>query len=51
MANLYVNRIKREAGRVDAFTIDNVPNLWKYEVLEKLNKLNLDGYGQPLSTK
>lgn len=48
MVNLYVNRIIREAGQPDAFTISNVPHLWNTNTLIELNKRGFDGQGHPL---
>ena len=48
MVNLYANRIGREAGKEDAFTIDNVPGLWNANTLAELKRRGYDGYGQPL---
>lgn len=51
MATLYANRIIREAGTEGAFTIDNVPDLWKQGTLDKLSEKGYDGYGNRLVTE
>lgn len=43
MAKLYVEFIKKGDK-----TIDNVPSLWKAQVLSLLATEGLDGYGNPL---
>ncbi len=48
MVNLYCNRIIREAGQPNAFTIDNVPHLWNANTLIELKKRGYDGQGYPL---
>lgn len=48
MVNLYCNRIIREAGQPNAFTIVNVPPLWNANTLIELERRGYDGQGQPL---
>lgn len=49
MAVIYANKIIREAGQPNAFTIDNVPGAnWKNQTLQILADRGYDGYGNPL---
>ena len=48
MVNLYVNRILREVGKDNAFTADNVPHLWKDDVIAELGRRGYDRNGLPL---
>lgn len=48
MVNLYVSRILREAGNEIAFTADNVPHLWKDNVIAELKRRGYDKNGLPL---
>lgn len=50
MSTIYANKIEREVGQIDAFTINDVPDRWKQQTLKILNSRGLNGYGQPLST-
>ncbi|MBS4171950.1 hypothetical protein [Bacillus sp. FJAT-49736] len=48
MAVLYANRIIEQSGQEEAFTIDNVPNLWKSKTLTELSNRGYDGNGNLL---
>lgn len=48
MAVIYANKIIREAGQVNAFTIDNVPAYWRQQTLDILDDRGYDGYGNKL---